>query len=69
MVTLKKRQRDIIRALQELGGIATTKAIAEKTNLHTNGVAHSLGALSEKYVRYIDGKAGAARWQLLPKAF
>jgi signal recognition particle receptor subunit beta len=61
---LKRRQKIILAALEELGGEATTKQIAEKVSLHTNGVAQSLSAMSPKYVKCLGGRAGATKWQL-----
>ncbi len=61
---LKKRQLNILNALRDLGGIATTKAISIKANLNTNGVSQSLGALSDKYVRYIGGLGSNATWKM-----
>lgn len=61
MAKLKKRQRDILAALQALGGTATTREIAAKTGLHVNGVAQSLGALYQ-YVKGDNSPAGARRW-------
>src|SRR3989338_75711 len=43
MKALKKRQRLILKALLNLGGTATTRQIAQKTSLNTNGVSQSLG--------------------------
>lgn len=63
MCTLKKRQRLILSALREMpGGLGTTKEIAEKTGLHVNGVAQTLGALNE-YVEYLNGKGGNVLWR------
>jgi DNA-binding IclR family transcriptional regulator len=65
----KKRQLAILRALAGLGGKATTQEIAQKTNLNTNGVSQSLGALPDSYVTEISGgKAGQRKWQLTADA-
>ena len=70
MANLKKRQKEILRALYELGGEATTKAIAETAGMNVNGVSQSLGALSETYVRYLDGEGGVTTWRLVrPHAY
>jgi hypothetical protein len=58
---LKKRQKEILKALEELGGEATTRQIAAKTNLNVNGVSQSLGAMKE-HVSCLGGKAGETRW-------
>lgn len=63
-MALKKRQKAILAALSELGGEATTRQIAEKVNLHVNGVSQSLGALY-KYVECLGGRAGETRWKLV----
>jgi len=60
---LKRRQKIILAALNELGGIATTKQIAEKTNLNVNGVSQTLGVLSPKYVKCLGGRGGNTKWQ------
>lgn len=62
-MALKKRQRLILQVLRKLGGEASTKEIAEKTNLHVNGVAQSLGALYE-YVDCLGGKGGDTMWKI-----
>lgn len=59
---LKPRQKDILKALTDLGGEATTRQIAEKAGLHINGVSQSLGALHE-YVECLGGKTGDMRWK------
>jgi hypothetical protein len=65
---LKKRQKDILRALKDLGGMATTRQIAEKTGLNVNGVSQSLGAL-DRYVCHLGGKAGERKWKLISFEF
>ena len=63
---MKKRQKDILAALKELGGTdgtATTRQIAEKTDLHVNGVSQSLGAIY-KHVECLGGRGGETRWKL-----
>lgn len=66
MKNLKKRQKIILATLDELGGEATTRQIAEKTGLHVNGVSQSLSALN-KYVAYLGGRGGEIKWKLRPK--
>ena len=63
-MALKKRQKMILTALAELGGEATTRQIAEKVNLHVNGVSQSLGAMYQ-YIECLGGHAGETRWKLL----
>ena len=63
-MTLKKRQKIILTALKELGGEATTRQIAEKLNLHTNGVSQSLGAMFE-YILCLGGRGGDTKWKLI----
>ncbi len=54
-----------MRALKELGETATTRQIAERTELHVNGVSQSLGALCQnEHVNRLDGEGGEARWEL-----
>ncbi|MDP2705540.1 MAG: winged helix-turn-helix transcriptional regulator [Patescibacteria group bacterium] len=61
---LKKRQKNILTALKELGGEASTREIAEKVSLNVNGVSQSLGALG-KYVVGLGGRGGEMRWKLV----
>lgn len=63
-MALKKRHAVILAALKELGGEATTKQIADKTNLNVNGVSQSLGSLLN-YVKCLDGRAGETKWKLI----
>ncbi len=63
-MALKKRQRIILIALSELNGEATTRQIAERTNLNVNGVSQSLGALTG-YVECLGGRAGETKWRLI----
>jgi len=63
---LKKRQRTILTALAELGGEATTRQIAEKVNLHVNGVSQSLSVLTQ--VERLGGRGGETKWRLKPEA-
>jgi hypothetical protein len=59
----KKRKVIILRALQGLGGEATTRQIAGKVNLNVNGVSQSLGVMPE--VECLGGDAGETKWKLL----
>lgn len=61
-MALKKRQKLILAALEELGGKATTRQVAKKTKLHVNGVAQSLGVLPN--VWYLCGRGGDTMWKL-----
>jgi hypothetical protein len=58
---MKTRQRDILTALRNLGGTATTREIAERCSLNVNGVSQSLGALAD-HVVCLGGKSGETRW-------
>ncbi|OGZ45625.1 MAG: hypothetical protein A3C84_02305 [Candidatus Ryanbacteria bacterium RIFCSPHIGHO2_02_FULL_48_12] len=70
MARLKKRQRDILAALQELGGQASIRSIAQKTGLDVNGVSQSLGVLAiGEYVYYMSGRSGDAIYALSDKQF
>ncbi len=62
-MALKKRQRIILSALAELSGKATTRQIAEKTNLNVNGVSQSLGAMYQ-YIECLGGRGGETKWKL-----
>lgn len=60
---LKKRQKEIIRALIELGGEATTRQVAEKTGFNVNGVAQTLSALPLQELECLGGKGGEVKWK------
>ncbi len=60
---LKQRQQAILRALNDLGGTATTREIALRVNLPVNGVSQSLGALFA-YVQCHGGRGGEVRWSV-----
>jgi predicted transcriptional regulator len=62
-MALKKRQKDILQALKELGGEATTRQIAAKINLSVNGVSQSLGVLYP-HVNCLGGSGGKKKWRL-----
>lgn len=62
-MTLKRRQRNILTALTDLGGEATTRQIAERAGLNVNGVSQSLGALYQN-VECLGGRGGETRWRL-----
>lgn len=64
-MALKKRQKAILAALEELGGKATTRQIAQRTNLNVNGVAQSLGVLDG--VECVEEKGGDTVWKLTKK--
>jgi predicted transcriptional regulator len=68
MMSTKKRKQAILSALIELGGEATTREIAEKTGLNTNGVAQTMGVMLEVY-RIDDegGTGGLAKWRMTAK--
>lgn len=68
MAKMKPRQQNILHALQRLGGTATTRQVAEATQLHTNGVSQSLGALKEYVELTGEGKAGDTQWKLTKEA-
>jgi len=61
-MALKKRQKEILKALKDLGGEATIWQIAEKVNLNVNGVAQSLGAMYE--LVGLVSTDGITRWRL-----
>lgn len=67
---LKARQKEVLKALRNLGGIASTRAIAEETDLHVNGVSQTLGALAARsLVRQLPGetRGGSVRWEIVPQ--
>ena len=63
-MALKKRQKIILAKLVELGGEATTRQIADKVNLHVNGVSQSLGAMTKNVV-CLGGRGGKTKWRLI----
>ena len=60
----KKRKKLIEVALRELGGQATTKQIAERVGLNTNGVSQTLGYMPNVKMVY-RGKGSLAEWELV----
>ena len=64
MISTKKRKEMILSALRDLGGIATTRQIAEKVKLNVNGVSQTLGALSVEFVVCLGGRGGETEWKL-----
>ena len=66
-MALKRRQKIILAALEELGGKATTRQIAEKVHLNVNGVSQSLGALYQ-YAEALSGRGGETMWRLKSKS-
>lgn len=65
MGQLKKRQRVILAAIQNLGGATepvTTSQIAIATDMNVNGVSQTLGRMEN--VRCVGGKGGNTKWQL-----
>jgi hypothetical protein len=65
MAYLTKRQFQVLEALEELGGEATTEAIANKLKTTINGTAQVLGALAQKeQVRFYDGCNKNSLWHL-----
>jgi len=57
------RKRLVLDALRELGGKATTRAIAEKLGLNVNGVAQTLGSVYEQVI-FLGGHGGDAEWKI-----
>jgi hypothetical protein len=65
---LSPHQREVLDALERLGGVATTSQIATEVGRSVNGVLRSLNALLNPpaYVCDIDGwNRGDTKWQLL----
>ena len=68
--TKSPRHRKILQALVALGGVGTTREIADQCGLDTNGVSQSLGSISmEDQVESAggDSRGGGIRWRLIPK--
>lgn len=63
MANLKKRQKAILAALQDLGGEASTRQIAKKVGFNTNGVSQSLGAMYD-HVACLGGRGGDTKWRI-----
>ena len=63
-VPVKKQQRTVLRALRDLGGVATSKEIANRTGVNIKGVSLTLGALG-KQVKFLGGQKGNVEWKLL----
>ena len=66
---MKKRQRDILQALEELGGTGTTRQIGEKTGLNNNGISQTMGQSLEPngFVRCLGGYRGNIKWEIVKK--
>ena len=66
---MKKRHRDILQALKELGGVATTRQLGEKTSLNNNGISQTIGQSLEPngFVRCLGGYRGDIKWELIQK--
>lgn len=69
MGALKPRQRRILESLDQLGGQANTKQIAEKVGLSTNGVSQSLGALAPIYVTMVGSEGQQPVWKLVGRGW
>jgi len=69
MKNLTKRHQRIVDALKTLGGRATQKQIAERADLHPNGVSQSLNCPGmEDVVRCVEQKWGSASvWEIIPQ--
>lgn len=68
MSRLKPNQKDILRALKDLGGTATARQIAVKTGLSVNGVVQSLNqSLARRgyVVQDSDYAGGETVWKLV----
>lgn len=63
---IKRRQRTILQALEDLGGRATTLEIAKRIRFSPNGVSQSLSVLYGQ-VSVVGGKGGKTMWQLRNK--
>jgi hypothetical protein len=72
MARLKPEQRQVLKALEALGGIATTRQVAAATGLSVNGVSQRLGALSDRSRGYVTatnvpGSGGDQEWRRVPE--
>lgn len=67
-MALKKRHKTILMALEQLDGEATTRQIADKADLHTNGVSQSLGAMEDEHVQRLGGSRGNTVWKIIKAA-
>ena len=62
---IKPRQRRILQALKDLGGKATQREIAQKTDMSVNGVSQSLGALQgQGFVVLLEWSRKEATWAI-----
>lgn len=60
---MKPRQRRILQALKDLGGRATQREIAQKTDMSVNGVSQSLGAMqAQGFVALVEWTRKEATW-------
>lgn len=64
MNRLSKNGLSVLEALDELGGSATTRQIAEKVGRSVNGVSQTLSSLVPR-VALSGGKKGETKWRLV----
>ena len=63
---LSDTEAEIVKALKELCGTATTRAVAEQANLNITDTTQTLKALLERnYIRWLGDKSGDDRWELM----
>ncbi len=64
---MKKRQKDILQALKDLGGTATTREIGKKTGLNNNGISQTMGQSlgPNGFVICLGGHRGYTKWKIV----
>ena len=63
MPNLNKRHQAVLNALHTMGGEGTTKEIAKRAGIDTNGVSQSLSAMNEVVVPIL-GKGSNTLWRI-----
>ena len=62
---MKKRHKDIIQALRDLGGTATLREISERTGLHVNGLSKSMYSVGQYMpLEFLGGKGGEQTYRI-----
>ncbi len=57
-----RRKKEILDALKELGGTASTHQLAIATGFNTNGLSQTLNTMPQ--VSCLGGRGGECQWQL-----
>ena len=65
---LRRDRREMLDALEELGGRATTRQLCKKVNLQPQGLSRSMGALEKSdLVKRLNKRGADTEWELTDK--